>query len=543
MTGTLYRGTLFGCAVALLMGVLAWAAPSALAADSIYWSSYTNAGAVRVGDLGGSGARDLLTGESSPEGVAIDAAAGKIYWADTTSGAIRVANLDGTGARDLYTGETKPSGVAIDPAAGLLYWANAVSGSGAIRVGRVDGSGARTLFAGESYPVGVTIDPADGKIYWGSYDTFKIRVGNLDGTGATDLFTGENYPTQLAIDPAAGKLYWTNEFGGNIRVGNLNGTGAASLYTGEGDVGGVAIDPVAGKIYWSNWNLGTVRVGSLAGTTPPQSLYTGQNEPWFVALLHAPLGTGSPQVSGTAAVGQTLTCSPGSWASDLLSAFLYRAPQSSRISVDGGWRADRRRHDELLAGELARRSTSARKSPPTPPARRRRRALQRSAPLPAPLLGRKVNAAPVSGKVFVLVNGRLVPLTGAKQIRSGAVVDALHGTLSLTTATGSGKKTQTGTFGGAVFRVTQAKAGPSKASDDADADQPRIQGRSLVRRLQVAQVAQVARCVGGRALEPDAPASARERPWEIPNQGSLQRRHGARHQVDDRGSLRWDAHP
>ena len=81
---------------------------------------------------------------------------------------------------------------------------------------------------------------------------------------------------------------------------------------------------------------------------------------------------------------------------------------------------------------------------------------------PAPVLGKTENAAPVSGKVFVLINGRLVPLTAARQIRSGTEVDALHGTLSLTTATGSKKKTQTGRFGGAVFRVTQAKAGASK---------------------------------------------------------------------------------
>jgi hypothetical protein len=66
-------------------------------------------------------------------------------------------------------------------------------------------------------------------------------------------------------------------------------------------------------------------------------------------------------------------------------------------------------------------------------------------------------------KVFLMINGRLVPLTGARQIRSGTEVDALHGTLSLTTATGSKKKkTQTGRFGGAVFKVTQAKAGASK---------------------------------------------------------------------------------
>src|ERR1700729_3172043 len=149
MTGTLYRGVrVLACAFALLVCVAAWAASAASASDSIYWTSYTTAGAVRVGDLGGSGARDLFAGETNPQGVAIDSAAGKIYWADA-SGAIRVANLDGTGARNLYTGENTPSGVAIDPAAGLIYWADAVSGSGAIRVGNLDGSGARTLFAGE----------------------------------------------------------------------------------------------------------------------------------------------------------------------------------------------------------------------------------------------------------------------------------------------------------------------------------------------------------------------------------------------------------
>ena len=461
MRTILHRGTIFGCVLALLTCATAWLAPAAFASDSIYWTSYTNSGAIRLGDLGGTGAKDLLTGESSPEGVAIDSAAGKIYWADTTSGAIRVANLDGTGARDLYTGETEPSGVAIDPAAGLIYWADSVSRTGTIRVGNIDGSGARTLFANESYPVGVAIDPAAGKIYWGSYDTFKIRVGDLNGTGAADLFTGENYPTQLAIDPTAGKIYWTNEFNGNVRAGNLNGTGATSLYTGEGDVGGVAIDPAAGKIYWTNWNLGTVRVGSLDGTAPAQSLYTGQTDPWMVAILRAPLGTRLPQVSGGSAVGQTLTCGPASWAADLLGGFLYRAPQSlayqwtiggtpiagaTTTSVLARTPGDYR--CEVIAANAAGSTTQT--SAPT------------TVSLPPPLLGRKVNAQPVSGKVFVLSGGRLVPLTAATQIQSGTVVDALHGTISLTSATGKGKKTQTGKFGGAVFKVTQARAGASK---------------------------------------------------------------------------------
>jgi hypothetical protein len=561
---------MLGCALALSIGAAAWLASAAFASDEIYWTSYTAAGAVRVGDLGGAGARDLFTGESSPEGVAIDAAAGTIYWADTTSGTIRVANLDGTGARDLYTGESSPSGVAIDPASGLIYWADAVSRSGSIRVANLDGTGtARTLFAGESYPVGVAIDPAAGKIYWGSYDTFVIRAGNLNGTGATNLFTGENYPTQLAIDPAAGKLYWTNEFAGNVRVGSLNGTGATSLYTGEGDVGGVALDPTTGRIYWTNWNLGTVRVGSLDGVAPAQSLYASQSEPWFLALLRAPLGTGSPQVSGTPRVGQTLTCNSGSWASDLLSGFLYRAPQTlayqwtvggaliagaaasslhvsspgdyrceetatnaagsttqtsapthisappaliaSAPSAEGsvragfsglvnpeglpttahfeygldpslraspGQRYDQRTADQRVGSDFVSHPLGASVAGLIPNARYHVRLVATNSagvtygqdqsfitkkdPKPSPpVLGRTENAAPVSGTVFVLSGGRLAPLTEARQIRSGAEIDALHGTVSLTSAIGRGK-TQTGRFGGAVFKVTQDKAGASK---------------------------------------------------------------------------------
>jgi PQQ-like domain len=462
MRKILHRGTTLGCALALSICAVGGLASTAAAADSIYWSSYTSPGGILHGDLGGSGAQSLFTGESSPDGVAIDAAAGKIYWAETTTGTIRVGNLDGTGARDLYTGENQASGVAIDPSAGLIYWADAVSRTGTIRVANLDGTGQpRTLFANESYPVGVTIDPADGKIYWGSYDTFVIRVGNLNGTGATDLFTGENYPTQLAVDPAAGKIYWTNEFNGNVRVGNLNGTGATSLYTGEGDVGGVAIDPATGKIYWTSWNLGTIRVGSPDGTAPAQSLYSGLTDPWMVALLRAPLGTGGPQVAGTAAVGQSLSCDAGSWAPDFLSGFLYRAPRSFAyqwtvngvpvagatassvaVSKSGAYRC------EVTATNGAGSTTQT--SAPTT-----------VAPGP-PLLGRIVNAAPVSGKVFVVIKGKLVPMTGTTQIRSGAEVDALHGTVSLTSATGRGKATQTGTFGGAVFKVTQARAGAKR---------------------------------------------------------------------------------
>ncbi len=96
---------------------------------------------------------------------------------------------------------------------------------------------------------------------------------------------------------------------------------------------------------------------------------------------------------------------------------------------------------------------------------------------PPPVLGKSENAQPVSGTVFIrLSSGEFVRLTGAQQIPSGAVIDALKGTLKITTAlpggTGGARdaaakgkkpkptaKTQSGNFGGAIFKITQARSG------------------------------------------------------------------------------------
>ncbi|HUA05668.1 MAG TPA: hypothetical protein VMB27_17300, partial [Solirubrobacteraceae bacterium] len=82
---------------------------------------------------------------------------------------------------------------------------------------------------------------------------------------------------------------------------------------------------------------------------------------------------------------------------------------------------------------------------------------------PAPTLGSTENAAPVSGKVFIkLPSGQFVRLTGNEQIPSGAEINALGGSLKITTATAKKGKTQQGVFGGAIFKLTQARAGATK---------------------------------------------------------------------------------
>ena len=81
---------------------------------------------------------------------------------------------------------------------------------------------------------------------------------------------------------------------------------------------------------------------------------------------------------------------------------------------------------------------------------------------PAPKLASSFNVTPVSGLVLVQVNGKFVPLTQVRSVHAGAVINTLKGTLKLITATGKKHKTQSGTFGGAVFKVTQVGSGNNK---------------------------------------------------------------------------------
>jgi hypothetical protein len=86
------------------------------------------------------------------------------------------------------------------------------------------------------------------------------------------------------------------------------------------------------------------------------------------------------------------------------------------------------------------------------------------APLPPasdPVLGTSVTLGGVKGAPLVRLpgSGDFVPLTATSTVPVGAVVDATHGTIELTSALdAAGAKTQTGTFWGGAFRVGQSRS-------------------------------------------------------------------------------------
>jgi 6-phosphogluconolactonase (cycloisomerase 2 family) len=333
-------------------------APSASAANRIYWTNGNNFGSLSFANLDGTGAGGNLDTAGSTagntRGVAIDVARNKVFWTHSF-GMVSFANLDGTGGgHDLNTtgaAVSTANGVAIDPVAGLVYWTD--PGNNKISFARADntGGGGNLTITGTATvnkPIGLAIDPLARKIYWSNANPGnKISFANLDGSGSADLnttgATAPNNPQGVAIDLVGQRLFWASVYGGKISYARLDNTG------GGGDINtapitvsspvGVSVDTEGGRVYWGNFGSSTLafaRLDNSGGGTVSTSGATANGVSW-PALLKTPVGAGAPTISGRSVAGSGLSCSLGTWATDILPSFLFRAPGSFafRWSRDG----------------------------------------------------------------------------------------------------------------------------------------------------------------------------------------------------------------
>ena len=341
------------------------AASAAHAGDRIYWSNYeTNqiAWADLNGDGGGGTVNTTGATVDGPMGLAADPSRGLIYWVNWAADrgtTISYAHLDGSGGGDLdITGTTidAPHGLAIDPTAGpagRLYWLN--HDAGAISWADLDGSGGGSggelaiTNATVDEPRGMMIDPVTNRLYWSNFAAatgMTISYINLDGSGDGDLLDigplGEG-PEGTAINPLTRKIYWS-DFGQKhlIQFADLDGTGISTLNTTGAltrGVHGVAIDPDTQRIYWANWYSDGIGYAKLDGSGGGNLDVSGApiSRPNLPVLVKVPAGTAAPQVSGGSAPGSTLSCTPGSWAGDVIESLAYRAPEtlSYRWTRDG----------------------------------------------------------------------------------------------------------------------------------------------------------------------------------------------------------------
>ena len=145
---------------------------------------------------------------SSPRDIALDVAGGKVYWTEDITDAatgkevirIRRANRNGKNVEVVREISGVPRGLAVDAAKGNLYLANTRGVRGNIQRLKVDGS----LFhwnyihiAKADSPQGVVLDTAGGKVYW--TEAGGIRRADLNGKNRQDVATGIGSPAGIAL--------------------------------------------------------------------------------------------------------------------------------------------------------------------------------------------------------------------------------------------------------------------------------------------------------------------------------------------------------
>ncbi len=207
----------------------------------------------------------------NPAGLAIDKEAEKMYWTNSTSSfsddesfSLMSANLDGSNVQLLTNSDDfldRPNGIALNAAAGQLYWVD--SGRDAIyRYDLNDGMVENIVWRTETDgPKDICLDIEGGKIYWTDIFGKRIQKADLDGENIEDLITGLSLPNYIDIDPKNEKIYWSDLTSGMLFSSSTSGGTIDTIYdpmASFNGASGIAIDTASGNIYWANEGKGFV---------------------------------------------------------------------------------------------------------------------------------------------------------------------------------------------------------------------------------------------------------------------------------------------
>ena len=162
---------------------------------------------------------------------------GRIFFLDLGAGRILSANADGSDLKTiLEEGRKLPDGLAIDANNGHMYWTNMGNPSandGSIFRSNLDGSNITAIV-----PPGATFTPKQlqlelktSKLYWCDREGMRVMRCNLDGsdietlvqTGVTsaDRLEQNRWCVGIAVDLDGGKFYWTQKGGDNAGEGRI----------------------------------------------------------------------------------------------------------------------------------------------------------------------------------------------------------------------------------------------------------------------------------------------------------------------------------
>ncbi len=164
------------------------------------------------------------------------AATPRLFLLNLSAGVVVSMSPDGKDQQVIASHCHMPDGVAVDADAGRVYWTNMgvpSADDGTIECAGLDGSNRVTIV-----PQGVTHTPKQlhlqkqtGKLYWSDREGMRVMRCDLDGSAVETLvITGDpaadvgdqtKWCVGIAVDPEAGQIYWTQKGSDNAGVGRI----------------------------------------------------------------------------------------------------------------------------------------------------------------------------------------------------------------------------------------------------------------------------------------------------------------------------------
>ena len=321
------------------MGVPLTLAVLALSAGAetghLYWLDLKAGGAVMTASSDGSGAKALVIGQGldGPDGVAVDAPHGKIYWTNmhegTDQGSLQRADLDGSHVEYVIKpgGAHTPKQLQIDAAHGRMYWCNRDGFT--IARAKLDGTEPELLMTGLKNPVGMALDLGNSLFYFSDKNAQTIQRASMNGppgtlTGRKDvetLFSGLQRPIDLALDLEQDKIYWTDRDEGTVHRASIE-IPAGKTSANRGDIEtvvkglntpiGMTLDLKAGKLYWTEGGNGAVGRANLDGTGK-ETLVPGKTGSFGTGITFVAADAGTPLLPPVHATGVWKTAPFPGW--------------------------------------------------------------------------------------------------------------------------------------------------------------------------------------------------------------------------------------
>jgi PKD repeat protein len=229
-------------------------------------------------------------------GLAIDRAGGKLYYADDDNLSLNSVNLDGSNPEVLYDGLSGIGSVAVDSESGKVYWTNRTDG--VVQRGNLDGSGSvETVIEGLDLPEGIAV--YNGKIYVSDVNVppvgENIYVANTNGSGL-EVFVAGSWGYGMAIDPVNERLYFGDQAvyddpeDNRIKSVNLNDNSDIVTVATIEPIGangsrtyGIGINTVENKLYWTDRSSGRIKSANLDGSGV-ETVLVAEGSPRGIAL-------------------------------------------------------------------------------------------------------------------------------------------------------------------------------------------------------------------------------------------------------------------